>query len=272
MVDKKKYGRSGCNLFILTNYSIRKVSRDKLYNIRLFKQYLKQKNFNSNYFITPIIYSFNFEDLYSFDMEYIMGKTFDEFCEEMSINKIHYFIDVVITYLKNNILNSKTTSINKSKIYDKIYQMIKTQDLSYNLFKYYDFLINNIPEKILIGPNHGDFTFSNMIFTDNFYLIDFLDNIINTSLNDLVKIKQDTEHEIFFCNLNDNHTKKSYLVAKKIDSLISKEFEFILQSSEYKWLSMFNLLRILPYLKEKKEIFNLLNIIKKNEYIIADCR
>ena len=64
-------------------------------------------------------------------------------------------------------------------------------------------LVNNFKLKILnkisiiCGFNHGDLTFSNILYDiDNgiIYLIDFLDNIIETPINDIVKLIQETKH------------------------------------------------------------------------------
>jgi hypothetical protein len=89
--DFEKFGRSGCSFHLdESGIILRKISSGLDYNSRLYSQYLKQYNFQSNNnFSTPKQYSFdNTSELHYFDMEYVYGKTFDSFCLESNVNEI----------------------------------------------------------------------------------------------------------------------------------------------------------------------------------------
>ena len=87
---------------------------------------------------------------------------------------------------------------------------------------------NNMPETIEmpIGVCHGDLTFSNILFTStNYYFIDYLDSFIETPIQDIVKLRQDTKY--FWSTMM---YKKKYdivrlnMIFKYIDDKINDHF------------------------------------------------
>lgn len=267
-----KFGRSGCNFYLDSNgIVLRKVSREPEYNDRLFSQYLKQFKFEDIHnFSTPKPYQFNkSEQLYYFDMEYIHGKTFNSFCLDSNVDQILGFCNSLESFLNNNIKNSVVSDINFDKLKVKLNNIHKLSEFDLNL--YIKFLIDSPIESLLIGKDHGDFTMSNIIFSDKYYLIDFLDNPYETPLNDLVKIKQDTEHNFYF-NLLGKMDTKVKICLDYINNRLNKEFYYIIESPEFIWLSIFNLLRVLPYLKNIEEKHSILKSLKKYERYITSSR
>ena len=185
-----KFGRSGCSFRLDENGIIlRKISSGLDYNSRLYSQYLKQCNFeNNNNFSTPRQYVFDkTSELHYFDMEYIYGKTFNAFCLESNVSEILSFCDNLQNFLSNNIKKSILTEINFEKLEKKLIYLSSILDVDLKI--YINFLLNNQVESLLIGESHGDLTMSNIMFSDKYYLIDFLDNPYETPLNDLIKIK-----------------------------------------------------------------------------------
>jgi hypothetical protein len=271
-IDKNfELGRSGCK-FVLNEKELilQKFSKEREYNERLFKQFEKQKNFSDILkFSKPIVYEFNTsENLWNFNMQYIRGNTFSQYCNNENVNSILEFSDQIVKYLKFNFDNSLCTDINFTKLENKLIDLkIKLLDLDL----YFKYLLSNPIEKLNIGNCHGDFTLSNIIFSDKYYLIDFLDNIYETPLNDLIKIKQDTEHNFYF-NLIKQKNNKIKICFDYINESLNKTFEEIINTEHFIWFSIFNLLRILPYLKEKNEIDSILKILKKYEYRITSSR
>lgn len=268
----KKFGRSGCTFYLDENDIIlRKISSDFEYNERLYSQYLKQSKFeNTNNFSTPTPYQFNKnEDLFYFDMEYIHGKTFNNFCLDSNIDEIIAFSNNLSNFLLENLKNSLITDINFRKLEDKLNKLSSLLDGGVK--KYIKFLIDNPIQKLPIGKNHGDLTMSNIIFSDKYYLVDFLDNPYETPLNDLVKIKQDTEHNFYF-NLLGRIDSKVKICLDYIDLQLNKKFEETIHSHEFIWLSIFNLLRVLPYLKNEIEIESITKNLKKYECYITSSR
>lgn len=264
-----KFGRSGCTFYLDdSGIILRKISSDSEYNDRLHSQYVKQSKFeDSNNFSTPTPHNFDKSNkLYQFDMEYIHGKTFNSFCLDSSVDEILGFTKSLQMFLSDNIKNSILTEINFDKLKIKLNTLSNQLGSDSNL--YIQFLLDNPIESILIGKNHGDLTMSNIMFSDKYYLIDFLDNPYETPLNDLIKIKQDTEHNFYF-NLLGKVDTKVKVCLDYIDKQLNKKFDSIIQSHEFIWLSIFNLLRVLPYLKSKSEIESILKSLKKYEYYIT---
>lgn len=264
-----KFGRSGCTFYLDdSGIILRKISSDSEYNDRLYSQYLKQSKFeNSNNFSTPIPYEFNKDEkLHHFDMEYIHGKTFNNFCLDSNVDEILGFSNNLNDFLFNNLKSSILTEINFIKLENKLNSLSKL--LGMGVEKYINFLLTNPIETLPVGKNHGDLTMSNIMFSDKYYLIDFLDNPYETPLNDLIKIKQDTEHNFYF-NLLGRVDTKVKVCLDYIDTQLNKQFENTINSHEFVWLSIFNLLRVLPYLKSKGEIESILKSLKKYERYIT---
>lgn len=274
MIDNQfaKFGRSGCKLELKFNgLIVSKKSSSISYNNRLYSQYIKQKNFLSDeYFLTPNVYEFDdMNQLHSFDMQYIYGKSFEQYCIDSNVNEINIFSNALIKFVKNNLEKSIRTKINFAPLEQKILSLRSILDPS--LHRYIDFLLRKKIEYMPVGPNHGDLTMSNIIFSNKYYLIDFLDNIYETPLNDLVKIRQDTEHK-FYINLLNSDNSKVETCLNYIDEQIKINFSEIITTLEYIWLSIFSLLRVLPYLKNEREKQTIINGIKKYEYYITSSR
>lgn len=258
-----KFGRSGCKFYLEENRLI-KISSAIEYNGRLYSQYLKQSKFESNNkFSTPSTYIFDTNrDLHSFSMDYIHGKTFENFCIDSNIHEIKVFSESLKLFIRENFKNSVLTEINFEVLKTKLNDLKNKLESSCHL--YIDYLLNNIITRIPIGKNHGDLTMSNIIFSDRYYLIDFLDNSFETPINDLVKIKQDSEHNFYFDLINCYNTKVK-ICLDYINKEIDSEFYDIINSKEFVWFSIFNLIRILPYLKKDSEKKSVLKNLKKYE-------
>ena len=125
----------------------------------------------------------------------------------------------------------------------------------------------NLPDNIEmpIGICHGDLTFSNILFTSNkFYFIDYLDSFIETPIQDIVKLRQDTKY--FWSTMMYN---KKYdivrlnMIFKYIDYKITDYFGNIEEYyKNYDRLQLMNILRILHYVKEEKVRDFVLNILE----------
>ena len=110
---------------------------------------------------------------------------------------------------------------------------------------------------IPIGVCHGDLTFSNILFTDSgMCLIDFLDSFIETPLQDVVKLRQDTLYNwstlMTRQSYNETHVK---MILDYIDDSIYNHFKTYDFYKYYDMLQYINILRILPYVKEE-HIYN----------------
>jgi len=119
------------------------------------------------------------------------------------------------------------------------------------------YLIENIPENLLIGKCHGDLTFSNIIVERerSVYTFDFLDPPVESPYEDAAKFLQDAQ---FFWSLQkfsgecDKTKVKVYWsfaaellrngLSAKCDMLLLKKFQLL------------GMLRIVPYTNDKSKL------------------
>ena len=119
----------------------------------------------------------------------------------------------------------------------------------------------NIP----VGYCHGDLTLSNILINPGnrkLYLIDFLDNFVETPLQDIVKLRQDTYFfwTLSMCNFKFDKIKITNILYH-FDKIISQYFQKYNFYKYYKYFQILNLLRVLQYSKNKKIIESLTKYI-----------
>lgn len=216
---------------------------------RLLISAKKQMEFKSKFFKTPKIYEYDNKHI---TMEYINGDSFYDFFIRASKRDLDDFIARIDGYFKERIIGNYNMPIelvkDKIKTFDSsIIESNKILDLIEN--------IDNIPVKI--GVCHGDLTLSNMIFTDDVYLIDFLDSYIESPTIDILKLRQDTDLYWSFnmINIKIDHVKLK-IGLKYIDDWIKSVYDV----KYYNLLQCINLYRIYRYSKDNK----ILEYLKNN--------
>jgi serine/threonine protein kinase len=235
---------------------------------RLIKQIEKQKYiFNNNFLLNckiPRIIKRVDSNYISFYMEYIHNSiNLIDFLQIENTLKINWLVKCLINIIESYI-NRCTT-----KIIDKSILLKKIQDTNYNIInksvcnsnevkKYFDFLKDNLDEiRLPVGICHGDLTFSNILIDTNnmnLYLIDFLDNFIESPLFDIIKIRQDTKYfwSLKLCDFQYDKNKVK-LTLNFIDNKIHEYFnKYSWYNKHYKYFQILNLLRILQYCKDNE--------------------
>lgn len=276
-------GHSGCNIDIIESDDghlyVRKSSKDKKYLNRLSLQCQKQYTdcCLSNTIKTPQIYDkqLNEEECY-FVMDYIYAKNFIDYFESASLSDIDHFIDSFTKYIDKELSFCEIKKISKSIFIDKfksVKENCKKNALLNNdrvtkvLKNCEDIFYNKIDNELTIpvGQCHGDLTFSNILFTsNNYYFIDYLDSFIETPIQDIVKLRQDTKY--FWSTLM--YSKKYDVIRLNmifdyIDTNIHHYYQsYNLYKDNYDTLQLMNILRILPYVKETKVLYFVLNILE----------
>ncbi len=263
-------GHSGFKVVITNNGLVKKSSFDEKSSLRLQNQYEKQLNFISdNDFIKPeIINSGLTDNCFYFEMEMIQFTDFISYFETANKNHINYIANKFIKFIDNNIKNSNFSEIS-SEVIIKKYNSISDCLNDYQREKILE-LINLHPTYILpIGFCHGDLTLSNVLFDSEerkICLIDFLDNFIETPLNDIVKLRQDTKYKWSFHLYNSSYdfvkmeTILDYL-DKKIDDHFQQNFFY---SKYYHIFELINLVRVLKYAQSSDIKTFLHNLINKS--------
>lgn len=261
-------GRSGCKITFIetpTGIRLRKFSSDEGYNNRLRLQEEKQLSFQCpEGFFTPAVLGNGTEgNLYWFDMDYISGDKYSTYFTKVSKQRIDEIIELFIQYFKTQIDQSVKVSPPLEAIHAKTESLIQT--LHANAQQSEDFIhqlhqfLKRVPTHPLYqGECHGDFTLSNMLFltSGRICAFDLLDSFINSPVIDWVKLKQDTIYKwsIHIENKTLNNDTKLIQVLDYINSHLDAYFktDLVIQHWE-KYLTVFNLARILPYAKDERD-------------------
>jgi serine/threonine protein kinase len=248
-------GHSGFKISLISDHTVRKASTTKEGSVRLAKQAEKQKSFkNTSDFITPRVLQEGYEnEFYYFDMELMNFTDFISYFQTSNKNKIDYVAKKIISFIESNIISSYFKPINVSLVHGKLEEIKKT--ISEPDYDAINRILENLEIVVPAGISHGDFTFSNILFdaeNREICLIDFLDDYIETPLNDIVKIRQDTKFKwsLLLYNKNFDLVKMNTILGyidNKIDAHFS-QYEFYMKF--YPLFELVNLLRVVRYAKD----------------------
>lgn len=266
-------GHSGCQIDVVPegqNIYVYKSTRDPKYLKRLVLQAEKQQaagRVEYQHIRVPKIYEvLQAGDKVVIKMQYIYSKNFIEFFEQAGFEQVDYLIGALKYFIEYEIKQSTLQDV-PAKVFQEKFADIKRKCAGNPLYKG-DSQIADILQQaecvfngltaltIPVGLCHGDLTFSNILFNgNNYYLIDFLDSFVETPLQDIVKIRQDTQFgwsQLMYLKRYD--AVRLHIVMDKIDaeidSYFSKKYEWY--RNHYHTMQLMNLLRILPYAHEEK--------------------
>ncbi len=268
-------GHSGCRIDVVNDDSgiyVYKSTADPNYLKRLALQAKKQIAAAKEVYQhirVPEIYDLQQNaDTTIVKMQYVYSKNFIEFFEQAGFEQVDYFIGALKYFVDYEIAKCELRAISPSVFYNKFLEL-KSKCLNNPLYKNNQDILNilcrseqtfrELGEMVIpVGTCHGDLTFSNILFNgNNYYLIDFLDSFIETPLQDIVKIRQDTQYQwsqLMYTKPFD--ATRLRIVCDKIDREIHRHF-----SAKYTWyaenylvMQLMNILRILPYAREHNVI------------------
>lgn len=203
-------------------------------------------------------------DKLGFAMPYYNANNFIDFFETNAIESIKEKVYAILSFIDSNIRKCSSKCIEKEILYNKCLEI--ESKLLPPIRQYFSPLLLKIQQEIdslaetielPIGRCHGDLTFSNILFFgQKIVLIDFLDSFIETPLQDMVKLRQDTKH-LWSLNLYKNKfdIAKIKMILDFLDRIIHAHFQiYPFYEMYYGIFQKINLLRILPYAKEEKII------------------
>ena len=238
-------------------------------------QCIKQAEFiSTEYWSCPQILNsgINPEGFFFFEMPYITGDKYSEYLIKAAVGNVNGFISSIVRQIDKNLNKASLSQANNVLIKNKIAGVreaiatkIKTDPF---IEEELSGLLEKIPEcKIPIGVCHGDLTLSNMIVAnDKIFLIDFLDSFIESPVIDYVKIRQETKFKwsLFLEKDMPLYQKNKIIqILNYFDEFIVKHYENdVCIKNWYPFLEKFNLLRILPYVKDKGEEQFIINALK----------
>ena len=251
---KLETGLSGCKLELIGSNTLRKYSSSPSYNKRLELQIKKQELFSNQVFRnveTPKV--LRKEDSY-FDMEYVTGRSFDEYFSTCSVNDIDFVFDSLCGYFDGLISHSQyyQPEVSKKRLLDKI-NSLETHTRHLTDLYHIRQMVSSITMKIPQTFCHGDLTFTNIIFNKNrLYYIDFLDCFIDSFLCDLIKLKQDLYYHwsLDVQGIKNLRIRQIYsFLWRKLEERYSQYVETI----EFDVLDVLNTLRLEPYLTNEDQ-------------------
>lgn len=275
-------GHSGCQIDIVSENRqlyVYKSTRDPKYLQRLVLQAMKQKQASLveyQHIRIPTVFEIQKDEKQTVvKMQYVYSKNFVEFFEQAGFEQIEYLIGALKYFIEYEINQCKLQVISP-EIFQKKFADICAkleQNGRYGNDSEIRTIINDsqsyfdsLSEMLLpIGISHGDLTFSNILFNgNNYYLIDFLDGFIETPLQDIAKIRQDTAYrwsQLMYTKRYDE--VRLGIICDKIDDELDSYFSNKYQwyRDHYKTIQLMNILRILPYAHEEKVICYLKNIL-----------
>ena len=253
-MKKLETGLSGCKLELIGYNTLRKHSSCPSYNKRLELQVKKQELFSNQVFRnveTPKV--LGKEDSY-FDMEYVTGRSFDEYFSMCSVSDIDFVFDSLCGYFDGLISHSQyyQPEVSKKRLLDKI-NSLETHTRHLTDLYHIRQMVSSITMKIPQTFCHGDLTFTNIIFNKNrLYYIDFLDCFIDSFLCDLINLKQD----LYYHWSLDVQGVKSLRIRQIYSFLwekIEQRYIEYVDTIEFNVLDILNTLRIEPYLTNEDQ-------------------
>ena len=238
------------------------------YNSRLLSQADKQVVFGDRIYKNidaPKVY--DMQKNY-FDMEYIAGKSFEEFFSSASVNDVEFVVSTLFDYFDTLISTARSFDATK-QILTKIDSLKEKSSHK----KYIEFLRKYVEDNRIIVPHtfcHGDLTFANIIFHKNrLFFIDFLDCYVDTFLSDLVKLKQDLHH-LWSVRNQDVYSNRIHQIYQYIWDKLEVRYESFMNES-FHILDVMNALRIEPYLTSDDQRVILEGIVKSTELYAISC-
>lgn len=269
-------GHSGCAIeFIYDGASelpflVKKKTTDRFYLSRMQIQVEKQRKFSHfnhlPYVSTPRILSeYTGAEESHIIMEYLPFLDFVEYFSLCNVEEILTFSKNIQEVIEQYIHNSKFQKIDQTLLKEKVLDLSKkvnthpllttewktaiTDILHRELIKCSDY------DEIPIGICHGDLTLSNLLFNKNdgqLILIDFLDNFIESPIQDMVKIRQDTCYQWSLHLINREYDRiRIQTILECIDQQIATGFsKYDFYRQWYPFFQILNFARIIPYVKK----------------------
>ena len=249
-------GNSGFGIELVDELTIRK-SAQSAGSTRLMRQIEKQivfqKNFQRDKVRTPkILRRVKSAGRFYADMEFIAAKDFIQFLSEADRQALDGFLKIIIDFIRRNLDLCEMVDVSGS--IEKKLAELKQKNVPATYISAARKLCRQSVH-VPVGPCHGDLTLSNILFkNDHLYLLDFLDCYVESPLQDIVKLRQDTRFswslELYQAEFN---RAKIQIALRYLDRHIEAAFQRDdWQVRHYELFQLLNLMRVLPYCRETK--------------------
>lgn len=235
---------------------------------RLVRQANKQLSFvNKKRIRTPRITNlFTEQGLTKLEMEYIKGQDLVNFTttsgKEAFVDVIGQIIDFILQEFNESVHVEFPIRQWSTKVEDVLSKLPANFTEKQDLEKC---LLQNLPETLLVGPCHGDLTFSNCIVerNGNLCIFDFLDPPIETPYEDAAKFLQDAQ---FFWSLQkfkgECDKTKVKIYWSFAEKLLKSKLKSYCNPDTLEKFQVLGLLRIIPYTRDEETLRFLHNSIR----------
>jgi len=249
-------GNSGFGVELLDELTVRK-SIVGAGAARLQKQIEKQISFQARLAsgairVPCIIHSVAQPDAFHADMEYIAARDFVQFLSEADRQQLDDFFVIITGFIEDNLQTARITDVSgplQTKLTELADKGVPRVYLAAAQARCQQ------PILVPVGDCHGDLTLSNMLFKhQQLYLIDFLDCFVESPLQDIVKLRQDT---LFGWSLAlyqaEFNWPRVQIALRYLDQRIAARFEcYDWYREHYVLFQLVNLMRVLPYCAEAR--------------------
>ncbi len=290
-IIKELSGHSGCKIFLYKGrdfHFVRKISSGVSYNCRLHSQYKKQLSWslNSSPIKTPKIINYGYiEGLFYFDMEFVFGSSLATLLDENKIEggEIERFYTSHYQYQYDRKRSSDIVLEKYSKKINDLNRLKGKYDNFYNMHYALELLNSKHWISKYTTNIHGDMTFENIIkckYSNDIYMIDFLDDFSNILYADLSKVFQDLIGQWSFIDKSTCRMKYTNSTIKLLNIRKNLIDNIVLIEGNNEWLEktiyglLLNYIRIIPYIKNKNMftyvdgvLEKIIKIIENDDYI-----
>ena len=210
---------------------------------------IKKQDEFSGVFQTPTIIR---QEADFFDQQFIGGNSGQDIYQYASPGAIRHLTKVTNQYLGELLTQQKKIKFNEEKYKSKLSTLRPycVSQVSQKALALCQSLCEKI-EVTLIGPCHGDLTFSNFIIENQIHLIDFLSTFEDSIFKDLSKLNQELCFGWSARHLQGNARTRANQICRYMrrDLFLIKELE-VAYSTQILLEDLLTLLRILPYVQD----------------------
>lgn len=256
-------GHSGCKIEVIKatpSFLVRKSTDSVNYIPRLVKQCQKQVEylgyFNKDHISVPRVVGSQISSSgYSFDMHFIFGMDMITYLEHASKNDIDNLL-IKITAMIENLVSDSSNSNVTQLIHSKYFTVKNNVRPRWSLTAKEEGALDKIILQheivVPIGKCHGDLTFSNILIgrdDKKIHLIDFLDSFIETPLQDMVKIRQDTAlgWSLLLYKGSIDAVRIRTVFSYMDNFFVERFMKFDFYRKNYRMLQVINILRVMKY-------------------------
>lgn len=217
--------------------------------------------------VPKIVGESTYDDKFSFYMEYRSGLNIIEYISRTGRSHYIKLFQDIFRLIEKETNKCKDGVIETTLIKNKL-EDITSRVSDAEIKKYIQTFSKKISKKkisIPIGFCHGDLTFSNMILSDKILLIDFLDDFINSPIQDICKLLQSVnlQWELLISKSKDLDILKLNIAYKFLRNELKMGINRFLKKHKINndvllILYTLTILRITPYVKSDK----IMNAIK----------